>query len=380
MEQKDIDLLLREIKEHYGEDDDLTRRYRLYSQVDADKALAQMQKRIAKPTVEVPFWHRHRYALAAALTLFIVGGLFWYWQYTRVTPPVISEEIQSAMARCEQNGFHEAEVEKVTIKGLEVSGERLEVSGERSSTQGLEGATDISLTSHHSPLTSKQTDNTLADLLQARRVTTHQNKEYWLTLPDGSVLHLNYNTRVVYPEQFAGDSRDIYLDGEAYLMVAKDKRHPFIVHTPTGDIRVLGTEFCVNTSDADNSRTRVVLVNGRICVTMKGGEPHDMQPGDMALLYPDRTTPVLSQVDVEPYIAWNTGKFSFEDCALEKLMSVVSKWYGYHVEYDSEDTRQLTFTGELDKYSSVEPVLHAISKTMNLRIEMAKGNIFISKH
>jgi len=356
MKQEDIDRLLREIQEHYGEDTDLASRYRDYARVDAEKALRQMQERLHPVAKRIPLWRRYRLAVAAVIAAMIVGGLFWHW-HTRVVPPVISEEVKTAMARCEQSGRQEAGIERID---LEVATEAKKPAVVR--VRPVQKATD-----------AKQ------ELLQARRVTTRQDKEFWLTLPDGTVAHLNNNTRIVYPEKFSGDTRDIYLSGEAYLMVAHDVRHPFIVHTNEGDVKVHGTEFIVNTHDS-GERTKVVLVSGKVSVTMRDGETVDMEPGDMALLYKDARKPVMSQVDTEPYVAWNTGKFAFDDCPLEKLMNVLGHWYGYQVQFDSEDTRQLTFTGDLDRYSSVEPALKAISWTMGLRIEMNNGNILISKH
>ncbi|MBR1463381.1 MAG: FecR domain-containing protein [Prevotella sp.] len=183
---------------------------------------------------------------AAILVLLVAGAGIWYSQYTKVTPPEISEAVQLAMQQSIQSGKQEAEVFGVSGEKLEVRGEKIR--GERIESGAGKQEQDISLTSHPSPLTPENLSSLTKDqLLAAKRITTKHDKEFWLTLDDGTLVHLNYNTRLIYPEKFGRGDRNVILDGEAYFMVAKDKSRPFIVHTPNGDVKVYGTEFNVNT-------------------------------------------------------------------------------------------------------------------------------------
>lgn len=50
-----------------------------------------------------------------------------------------------------------------------------------------------------------------------------------LTLPDGTRVMLNSRSTLLYPEQFAGKTRSVYLIGEANFQVKPDEKHPFIV-------------------------------------------------------------------------------------------------------------------------------------------------------
>ena len=168
------------------------------------------------------------------------------------------------------------------------------------------------------------------------------------------------------------------LQGEAYFFVAKDKSRPFIVHTPNGDVRQYGTEFNINTRD-EIGATRVVLVNGSIGITPRGGTESMMRPNDMAIIQPGEPEPVISQVDIMPYIAWNTGTFMFDDCTLEQLMRVLGHWYNKRVEFNDDAIREMRFTGEIDKYESILPTMKAIHKVTGLRIEIRGKEIIISE-
>ena len=78
-------------------------------------------------------------------------------------------------------------------------------------------------------------------------------------LPDGTVIQLNNHSKLIYPERFAGDSREVFLEGEAYFDVKHDKKHPFIVRAGELKIRVLGTKFTVNASSQSPQITATLL-------------------------------------------------------------------------------------------------------------------------
>ena len=345
------------------------------SDIDVDNAIVNVNQRIQQlnalsdqheETVSIksrphhtqfthlrPLW---RYA-AAVLILIVGGAALWYSQYTKVTPPEISESVQLAMQQSRESGKQDA---KVDVLSEELS----MMSDESGKNEELRVKSEESLSVTES-LTKEQ-------LLSARRITTMHDKEFWLTLDDGTLVHLNYNTRLIYPEKFGRGDRNVILDGEAYFMVAKDKSRPFIVHTPNGDVKVYGTEFNVNTT---GNNTSVVLVKGSVSVTPTGGKEQLMNPGQLCEFSVENL--MLSTIDVEPYIAWNEGKFSFEEWPLERIMQVISRWYGREVIFTSEDIKHQQYSGNFDRYEDIHPTMEAIESITGLKITFAPGRIII---
>lgn len=356
--------------------DDLTERYSYYAEADVDQALSEMQKRMAQNHTKTKIFTPRFYRIAAVVALLIVGGAYWYHrEYTRVTPPEISQEVQLAMEQSRQSGKQEAQDER--LKADEKAWSDLDGNGDKDNALSSKN----SVADDHYPVPSLQESLTKNQLLAARRIITKHDKEFWLTLDDGTLVHLNYNTRLVYPEKFGRGDRNVILDGEAYFMVAKDRSRPFVVHVPDGEIRVYGTEFNVNTRDSENNidaSCSVVLVNGSLSVQPTGCPERMMKPSEMAILHNGQIT--LNAVDVEPYVAWNEGIFYFDNCTLEHLMKILSHWYGISVEFDSDDTRQIKFTGNINKYSSIEPALNAIHMVTRLYIVCQKNKVIISQH
>ena len=330
--------------------------------VDVEKALAEMKSRSSQfspinsqqgSTSRVLLVPSYLMKVAAVLLLLIVGGTFWYHEHTRVTPPQISEEVQMAMQLGRKSGHTAAKVETLNIQ-------------------------------HSSPITQKvrqlyHVDEQFAEqLAEARRITTYQDKEYWVTLDDGTLVHLNYDSRLIYPEKF-GDRRDVILDGEAYFMVAKDKSRQFVVHTPQGDVRVYGTEFNVNTraetTDDSQLATSVVLVRGSVGFTLKRGSETMMKPGQELSIVNSQWS--VNEVDTAPYVAWNEGKFFFEEWPLERIMQVIAHWYGRKVEFKSDDIKQQKYSGNFDRYEDIHPTMEAIEAITGLKIIISATQITI---
>ena len=367
-------IVYKHIVNNVKEQDDVVK---FLSDVDVDNAIENVNQRIQQlnalsdqheETVSIKSRQHHtlfthlsplwRYA-AAVLILIVGGAALWYSQYTKVTPPEISESVQLAMQQSRESGKQDA---KVDVLSEELS----MMSDESGINEELRVKSEESLSVTES-LTKEQ-------LLSARRITTMHDKEFWLTLDDGTLVHLNYNTRLIYPEKFGRGDRNVILDGEAYFMVAKDKSRPFIVHTPNGDVKVYGTEFNVNTT-GDN--TSVVLVKGSVSVTPTGGKEQLMNPGQLCEFSVENL--MLSTIDVEPYIAWNEGKFSFEEWPLERIMQVISRWYGREVEFTSEDIKHQQYSGNLDRYEDMQPTMEAIGLATGLTIKVKSNSIIIEK-
>ena len=69
-------------------------------------------------------------------------------------------------------------------------------------------------------------------------------KKFRLQLSDGTFVHLNSGTTLKYPVKFiSGENRQVFLDGEAFFDVAKDKKNPFIVNDDKLNVSVLGSLF-----------------------------------------------------------------------------------------------------------------------------------------
>ena len=126
-------------------------------------------------------------------------------------------------------------------------------------------------------------------------------KRSFLTLRDGTKVWINSGTEVRFPVNMEGKERSIYVDGEIYIEVAKDKERPFYVHTSGFDVRVYGTKFNVTSYKADKEKSVVLVDNGI-----------DVQDVDIARLQEVLKTDPLSDGSVPEILVDNDDKSCVE--------------------------------------------------------------------
>ena len=347
---------------HLMEDDDFLKRYHLYHSIDAEKAKENFFASVLKEEEPQPsatlVWLR-RIAAAAVITLAIVGTWMYLGKQDPTKSAVITAELHQAMERIEQNGMNGAT--------LIVGGKKMAVSNAQAVVAKAEQIEEEGGTLFGSE-----------DIVEGSLVTM-KDKEFWMVLDDGTYVHLNYNTTLVYPNHFVGSERKVKLKGEAYFVVGPDsKKRPFIVETANGDVHDYGTEFNVCTN-REEGITSVVLVKGKVGVSSKYGKEYLLKPGEKADLQPGRT-PNINKVDINLYTSWNTGNFFFDGCTLDELMEVISHWHNMKVEFASEDIHEMRFTCSIDKYEPMAPTLHAIENITGLKLSIKKGNVILISH
>ena len=88
-----------------------------------------------------------------------------------------------------------------------------------------------------------------------------RNEVEQLTLPDGTKVWLNKNSIFRYPKEFDENNREVHLEGEGYFEVKKNSSKPFVVHSESMQVRVLGTIFNLKTDQANRSAI-ATLVQG----------------------------------------------------------------------------------------------------------------------
>lgn len=202
--------------------------------------------------------------------------------------------------------------------------------------------------------------------------------DFLVILEDGTRVHLGYASKLVFPNHFRGDKREVTLSGEAYVEVAKSKK-PFYIHTANGTIRQYGTSFHVSAKPGASS-TEVVLVEGSVGVyrgnAQAEGEPLLMlAPGQKAIINKEIR---VETVDILPYRAWNEGAIEFEDIPLKRLLSVVSMWYGVKIADPSGIADSAPLTGSLRRTSPIEDILSALSETTGISLKLIGDTVAVS--
>ena len=195
-----------------------------------------------------------------------------------------------------------------------------------------------------------------------------KGKHTRLQLADGSELHINSGSRVVYPSEFTGDKREIFVDGEIYIDVKPDKAHPFRVKTSAFEVSVLGTAFDVCAYSQD-SKAEVILVRGRVRIDDKSGGTMELAPDQLARIE-NKQIVAKETVDAESCVSWTQGLLKLDGEPLRRLLFKLEQYYGTVVTCD-DAVKDLDIHGCLDINCTLAEVLERIAITASLRIEAA---------
>ncbi|MEA5128159.1 MAG: FecR domain-containing protein [Proteiniphilum sp.] len=202
-----------------------------------------------------------------------------------------------------------------------------------------------------------------------------KGKRSRLTLSDGTTLHVNSGTKVVYPNRFVGDTREIYVNGEVFLDVTHNEKQPFIVRTSEIAVRVLGTKFNVQAYEED-AGTQVVLASGAVQITSnENAKKIDLIPSQMYDYKAGQAS--VTRVDVDKYISWVQGILYAEDERMDVLMTKLSRYYGKEILFDEGLVNQKC-TGKVDLKNDLGEVLNGLTFSFRIKVEQENGTYRVS--
>jgi len=224
------------------------------------------------------------------------------------------------------------------------------------------------------PVTEQAAGNTVS--------TTPGSKSH-ITLPDGTHVWINADSRITYDQHFTGKYREVHLTGEAYFDVAHDSARPFIIHTRSVDVRVLGTAFNVR-SYPDEKTTETALIRGSVEVTLHNNPDKKiiLKPNEKLVVNNSMLDDSVQQVsngwDNEPMLTlskvryaradsstsvevmWVKNKLAFENETFERMVHELERWYNVRFQINNEKVKWLRFYGVFEN-KSLDEVLQALS-------------------
>lgn len=226
-------------------------------------------------------------------------------------------------------------------------------------------------------------------------IFTKKGSKTNIRLPDGTQVWLNADSKITYPDNFRGATREVQLTGEAFFDVVPStsprtgQKRPFIIHTRTVDIKVLGTAFNVR-SYPDEKKTETSLIRGLVEVTLVD------RPDKKIILHPNEKLSVgnamltshsmqkpshnpelpvagLPEIMLEKITrlsadssamatAWVNNKLVFDNEPFEQVAFKIERWYNINMVITDEALKSLRFSAVFEK-ESLQEVMEALRMT-----------------
>jgi transmembrane sensor len=166
-------------------------------------------------------------------------------------------------------------------------------------------------------------------------------------LSDGTVAHLNYGSRIKYPQNFSGETRCVALTGEGYFEVAHNPGKPFVVTTGLVDVKAIGTVFNVN-AYPENNDISTTLVEGKVVLEVQQPGNNYKQLGALKpgqhVNYNLKTGNLISSAgNVEKHIGWKDGKLVFDNDSIDLVARRLSRMFNVDIQVEN-DVKEFKYT------------------------------------
>jgi ferric-dicitrate binding protein FerR (iron transport regulator) len=223
-----------------------------------------------------------------------------------------------------------------------------------------------------------------------------------LALSDGSRIWINAGSKIRFPNQFNNNSRDIWLDGEAYFEVTHDKTKPFWVHTSDVDVKVYGTKFNLK-AYKDEDIIEATLVEGLVSLETRNllnntKEEVFLKPNHKAIFFKKKPKTLANEITheisgplkprkilisnpikIESSISWRDGKLEFVEESFENIAVKLERRYGVEIRIENDQIKKIKYTGVL-KNISIEQALHAIQLTADFHYVIDDNTVVITNN
>tara|TARA_B100000795_G_C22795831_1_gene439284 strand:+ start:1551 stop:2714 length:1164 start_codon:yes stop_codon:yes gene_type:complete len=205
-------------------------------------------------------------------------------------------------------------------------------------------------------------------------------KRFNVILTDGSKVFLNSGSVLKYPIKFLpNQKREVFLQGEAYFDVSKNKKDLFIVNTNKINVEVYGTKFNVkNYSEDFNSD--IVLVSGSVAIKNNENEESTLlKPGFKGSV--DKTTLKIteSKINTKVYTSWIEGEVVFRKESFSQILKKLERLYNVTAIDNRVESSNELFNAAIDvENENIETVLEYFNKIYNIKYEIFNNKIIIN--
>jgi ferric-dicitrate binding protein FerR (iron transport regulator) len=228
----------------------------------------------------------------------------------------------------------------------------------------------------------RYTRNTTEENQIAQTITkeNQRGRKSTIFLKDGSIVYLNSDSKIQFPEVFTDSNRIVQLEGEAFFDVARDENKPFVVLTNDLKVSVLGTSFNIN-AYRENEFTKISLNTGKVKIENEGIDDEnnvksiELNPGQSVAYLSKQSTftevyPFNSNLD----LSWKDGKIVFENADLETMIKRFERWYNVDFVLKNKPYFAWDYTGEFHN-QTLQDVLELLSFSQSFDFQINQDKV-----
>ena len=196
-----------------------------------------------------------------------------------------------------------------------------------------------------------------------------------ITLPDGTEVTLNVASSLKYNARYGKESREVWLDGEAFFDVECNEECPFSIHSGMLDVNVTGTSFNVCAYN-DNPMTTVTVKSGKVGVVYGDDDIRmNLRADEEIVINTDDSSVSRNAVNAMDALKWMRGSLIFRQNTLPEVIRILRRHYSCDIEL-RDSTSSVRISGTHDN-KSIESVLESICFSAGLHYRVKDGGYVI---
>ncbi|MFC0318548.1 MULTISPECIES: FecR family protein [Olivibacter] len=320
--------------------------------IDISKDLATVRTHLSEQSISIS--KRRRLSYAATAILLLAGGIFFSLYLVNKDKMDAALLVNGGQQKADTNQVQLLVGDQEEVVTLDDGHTILNVAGQQVRKEG-------EMLIYNKDIAGSKT-NTLV---------VPPTKDYKLVLADGTKVWLNSSSELKFPMTFSGNSREVYLKGEAYFEIAEKADQPFIVHTDKAKVNVLGTKFNLNAYAEDHVIT--ALLQGKVQMESPNGTSLLLSPG-LSGRYSKKSGFSQEKFDPLTVLSWKEGVYYFHGTTLLEISEMINRWFDLPVNFENGELKHIRISGLLDK-KDLKGFLHDLNTTAGVRAMVIDGTL-----
>lgn len=198
------------------------------------------------------------------------------------------------------------------------------------------------------------------------------------SLPDGTTVWLNGESRLKYDNTFEDETRDVYLCGEAFFEVRKDSLRPFRVHMNDLQIEVLGTSFDAM-SYSFGSYEHIVLKSGSVKISgVHLPNPVTLRPNEKFILNKTSGHSCIESVNAQNYCQWFSPRLIFDNTPLKDIITNLERRYNVEISLSTHISPEKRISLVIC-HEPLEDILEIISSLISIQYRIDGNHVLITR-
>lgn len=191
----------------------------------------------------------------------------------------------------------------------------------------------------------------------AHHFSTPMKQTSKITLEDGTIVQLNADSKMQVVKGFNKKHRKVYLEGEAFFEVAKNKKIPFEIHVGDVQTQVLGTEFNLK-AYPESDKVELAVIEGKVAfIHAQDTLLREISQGAIF----NKSTKTIEEYKFHQTatLSWRYGMLMFYNADLDEAFKALER--RFNITVDNQSTRK-KITLNVERGEKLKEVLNAIEQ------------------